>query len=196
MIGFYGVDNPPEDRMDNISTLFSILGHFLVALMRRRDLFKNWKHLSFYDELTGFGNRHAMDSFTAAFQPQKSIGVVYCDVNGLKRVNDEQGHKAGDALLVRACGCIKRTFAEYSMFRIGGDEFLVLCDGIEENALQEKVKLLKADMQEQNVTMAIGAIWRPNCTENIDKLLTEADKCMYEEKKKYYENEKLDRRNS
>jgi len=85
------------------------------------------------------GNRHAMDYAVSKVAPEKSIGVLYCDVMGLKKENDSFGHGAGDALLIRASKCLQRGFGEYALFRIGGDEFLVLCEGISREELSERV---------------------------------------------------------
>jgi diguanylate cyclase (GGDEF)-like protein len=192
VIGFYGVDNPPEELLNSISTLFLILGSFIVSLIRRRDLFKQLENMSFYDQLTGIGNRHAMEAFVLNMQPENSIGIVYCDVMGLKKINDIEGHQAGDALLIRACGALQRTFPQYSLFRIGGDEFVVLCAGIEEKELEEREVLLKQDMKEHSAMMAVGCVWREKSVEDIDHLLLEADEAMYRDKRQYYaENSKI-----
>jgi diguanylate cyclase (GGDEF)-like protein len=192
IIGFYGVDNPPEELLNSISTLFLILGNFIVSLIRRRDLFKQLEKMSFYDQLTCVGNRHAMEAFVTKMQPENSIGVVYCDVMGLKKVNDVEGHQAGDALLIRACEALKRTFPKHSLFRIGGDEFIVLCAGITKEELEEKTELLKHDMKEHSAMMAVGCVWREKSVEDIDHLLLEADEAMYRDKRQYYaENSKI-----
>jgi diguanylate cyclase (GGDEF)-like protein len=194
LIGFYGVDNPPREKMENISVLFQIMGHFITLLLRRCENFKQMEHMSFYDELTGFGNRHAMDAYLEMLSPEKSIGIVYCDVTGLKRVNDVMGHKAGDALLIRACECIKQTYGDFSRYRIGGDEFLVLCSGITEEELLEREQKLKENMEQHEVALAVGYAWRHDGRINIDKLLTEADQRMYADKRAYYEKMGIDRR--
>jgi diguanylate cyclase (GGDEF)-like protein len=194
IIGFFGVDNPPESFMSNISTLFMIMGHFIVSLIRRRDLFARLEKLSFYDELTGVGNRHLMTDYMADLEPEKSIGVVYCDVTGLKRINDTLGHAAGDALLVRACRCLKNTFSEFALFRLGGDEFLVLCGGIGEAELSERVEKLKESMHSYDVLLAVGYIWSPDSRGDMDGLIAIADERMYEAKKKHYENEQIGKR--
>jgi diguanylate cyclase (GGDEF)-like protein len=188
IIGFYGVDNPPAALLDGISNLFLITGHFICLLLKRAALFKKLIHLSYYDQLTGAGNRHAMEEYTEALDPERSLGVVYCDVTGLKRVNDTAGHKEGDALLVRACDCLRDIFCEPDevLFRVGGDEFLVLCQGITEDKLLDKVSRLKMLTREKSVLLATGAVWRANANENIDRLLTEADSYMYEDKREYY----------
>ena len=122
------------------------------------------------------------------------MGVVFCDVTGLKWVNDTKGHKAGDDLILRACESLRRVFTGYEMFRIGGDEFLVLCPGIEEEELTERIEVLKRDIQENSVNMAAGAVWQKEGRKNIDKLLFESEKLMYKDKSAYYKSAGIDRR--
>jgi diguanylate cyclase (GGDEF)-like protein len=188
IIGFYGVDNPPEKLVENISTMFLILGHFIVSMLRRRDLVQRLENFSFYDQLTGCGNRHGMNEYIANMNVQESIGLLYGDITGLKRVNDTLGHQEGDRLLVRASECLKRVFSEYSVFRIGGDEFLVLCSGITKEELFKRAEELKKDTKEHSVIMATGCAWKPDGEGNIEKLLKKADKRMYRAKREYYAN--------
>lgn len=186
IIGFYGVDNPPKERMDHISTMLQIMGHFISSLIKRRNLVKHLADLSFHDQLTELGNRRAMHAYIERMNPDESIGILYCDVMGLKRENDQKGHQAGDALLIRAGECLKKEFGDYRLFRIGGDEFLALCAGIKEKELHYRVENLRKRMREAEAVMALGCIWRADGRENMDKLLAEADGRMYEEKRAYY----------
>lgn len=186
IIGFYGVDNPPEQFLEHITTLLQILGHFIVTILHRRNHVRRLEELCFQDQLTGIGNRHAMNEYVGAMQPGKSIGILYCDVMGLKRVNDQKGHREGDKLLIRVGECLKKVFEGHAMFRIGGDEFLVLCEKIEERELEEMVERLNKEMIERNSPMAVGRVWRAENVEDIDHLLKEADERMYEDKKIRY----------
>lgn len=183
IIGFYGVDNPPEQFLEHITTLLRILGHFIVTLLNRRNHVRRLEELCFQDQLTGIGNRHAMNEYIGAMQHGKSIGVLYCDVMGLKRVNDEKGHREGDKLLIRVGECLQKVFGGHALFRIGGDEFLVLCEGIGEKELRDKVALLDTQMRERNALMAVGCVWRAKNNEDFDHLLKEADERMYEDKR-------------
>jgi diguanylate cyclase (GGDEF)-like protein len=135
-----------------------------------------------------------MDAYLEMLSPEDSIGIVYCDVTGLKRVNDVMGHRAGDALLIRACKCIRQTYGDFQLYRTGGDEFLVLCSGVTEEELCEKERQLKENMKHSEVAIAVGCAWRPNGRINFDKLLTEADQRMYADKRAYYERTGIDRR--
>lgn len=189
IIGFYGVDNPPGKYLNHITTMFQIWGHFIVSLLRRRNLVRRLEEMCFQDQLTGIGNRHAMHEYIDGLHLQKSIGIVYCDVMGLKRMNDTKGHEVGDQLLIRASDCLKRQFDGYALFRVGGDEFLILCLQIEEEELEERVKALRADMKKKDAVMAIGYVWKPAITEDMDGLIRRADERMYEEKRAWYGRE-------
>ena len=135
-----------------------------------------------------------MNTYIENMQHDESIGVVYCDITGLKRVNDTKGHEAGDRLILNACASLKRVFGEYGLFRIGGDELLVLCAEIDEKILKKKVEELKKDMVENSVVMAVGVVWKKDGSEGIDSLLTESEKLMYEDKRAYYQTKGIDRR--
>ncbi len=194
VMGFYGVDNPPKGTLDYIFDMLQIMGHFITSSLKRRDLVAMLKQMSYSDQLTGFGNRYAMNEHIENIPDGESVGVLFCDVTGLKKVNDTWGHAAGDRLILGACESLRRIFTDYELFRIGGDEFLVLCLGRKEEELKEKVEALKKDMQENSITMAVGAAWQKEGKKNIDRLLTESEKLMYEDKSAYYKAAGIDRR--
>jgi diguanylate cyclase (GGDEF)-like protein len=84
------------------------------------------------DPLTGLGNRRALNhalrnGLTEAREAQSSLHVISLDLDGLKKINDTEGHEYGDALLVHLATALRSTFQdEDSVFRVGGDEFVVL----------------------------------------------------------------------
>lgn len=194
IVGFFGVDNAPGELLNNISVLLEIIGHFIASLLKGCELVKRLEYLSYFDKLTGLKNRHAMDEYLATLRPGESIGVVYLDVMGLKRVNDTQGHQSGDELLQKASGCLSRSFAGSERFRIGGDEFLVLCKDVTREEMLEKISCLRTDMRENRALMAIGYVWEPNYTDNFDRLLQKADAQMYQDKRAFYAESGADRR--
>lgn len=108
-IGFYGIDNPPVETMDYAQDMLEITGHFIISCFKRRELVKELRHMSLSDPLTLFGNRFALNEFVGQMSQTDSIGVVYCDITGLKRVNDTKGHDAGDRLIKSACESLKRS---------------------------------------------------------------------------------------
>lgn len=114
----------------------------------------------------------------------QQIGAIYIDLNGLKKVNDEQGHRAGDELIVRAAGTIAGIFAE-DAYRVGGDEFVVILLDVSREEFTRKTEQLRRQMQENSVDASIGGVWQAS-TENLENLLRRADENMYREKKRYY----------
>lgn len=194
IVGFYGIDNPPGKMLNDALNMLQIMGYFIISCIKRRDLLKQLRHMSYCDQLTGIGNRHAIYEYIADLQNDESLGAVYCDVTGLKRVNDTEGHEAGDRLILRACESLKRFFGEFGLFRIGGDEIVVLCPKIDRRELDEKIASLKKDMVKNSVVIAVGAVWQKDGKINLDEILTESEKLMYEDKDEYYRNTGIERR--
>jgi PAS domain S-box-containing protein len=87
--------------------------------------------LSLRDELTGLYNRRGLlviaeQQLRAALRSQRHVGAVYVDLDGMKAINDQQGHEAGDRALVESAAALRETFrGEDVIARIGGDEFVV-----------------------------------------------------------------------
>ena len=194
VIGFYGVDNPPARYFKFVTEMLQIMGHFIVSSMKRRDLVRELEVMSYSDPLTTLGNRYAMEKYIKQADRTQHIGVVYCDITGLKRINDSEGHSAGDRLIQRCCECLKQVFSQYGLFRIGGDELVVLCLGMEEKELYDKAKELKELLRANHATIAVGAA--VNTLEEVgeDHLLTEPERRMYQDKAEYYRDAGLDRR--
>ena len=185
IIGFYGVDNPPPEAMEDVSYFAEIVGHFIVSLLEKQRLMQQMEKLSYEDFLSGVQNRHALNDYIDYCRQLNNVGVVYCDVLGLKKINDTQGHQAGDALIVRASESLKSNFRKKDIYRVGGDEFLVLCKDISQEIFLSKVEALREDMKKNNAMMSLGAIWRESI-DDADALIAEADDIMYEEKRAYY----------
>ena len=76
VIGFYGVDNPPARYFDYVLELLQIIGHFIVSSIKRRNLVRELEYMSYTDQLTGMGNRYAMEKYIAETKPEEKIGIV------------------------------------------------------------------------------------------------------------------------
>lgn len=184
MVGFLGVDNPRAHYDD--ATLLASIQFFVTNSLDRKKQQAYLEKLSYRDMLTGLYNRNRYIERLEAYKQvqDQQIGAIYIDLNGLKKVNDEQGHRAGDELIVRAAGTIAGIFAE-DAYRVGGDEFVVILLDVSREEFARKTEQLRRQMQENSVDASIGGVWQAS-TENLEDLLRRADENMYREKKRYY----------
>lgn len=184
MVGFLGVDNPRAHYDD--ATLLASIQFFVTNSLDRKKQQAYLEKLSYRDMLTGLYNRNRYIERLEAYKQvqDQQIGAIYIDLNGLKKVNDGQGHRAGDELIVRAAGTIAGIFAE-DAYRVGGDEFVVILLDVSREDFARKTEQLRRQMQENSVDASIGGVWQAS-TENLEDLLRLADENMYREKKRYY----------
>ena len=145
------------------------------------------------DSLTGVRNKHALSELETAINQRiqkneiQDLAVVMCDINGLKYVNDTQGHAAGDQLIKNACVLICETFTHGAVFRVGGDEFTVILQGKGFETLNEVMSTLnrkvEANLKKDAVVVAAGySVLEPD-DQQLRDVFDRADQMMYERKK-------------
>lgn len=159
---------------------------------------------SHIDELTKCYNRRAYNNDILTymnFSDDKDFVYLSLDLNGLKTVNDDIGHEAGDELIRGAVDCINKAFANYGkIYRVGGDEFaaLLFVDG-------EKMKELCLDFDRalnewhgrhvKNVSVSYGYIYSGDARgKSIKEIANMSDRKMYDSKAKYYKEHGIERR--
>ena len=159
------------------------------------------RDISLTDDLTGaYNRRHAMYSLREWFARSKRYGtqfsMIYFDLNGLKMVNDSYGHQAGDLLLRAVVNACKKLLRESDLlFRMGGDEFMVLCpDTDRRGALICAERMLEAvkavTIVDRTVTFAYGIAYSGEDYKDMDEMLHSADASMYENKVKMHKGRK------
>lgn len=147
------------------------------------------RELSSRDMLTGVMNRNEMNNYvdrlSALPESQtRPIGVIFADLNGLKRINDSQGHSAGDNLLRSAAHALCTLFDAGNIYRAGGDEFVVILQDAGLPELEEKADALrKTALNYQDLSFAVGCCADDDCR-NVRTVLMHADELMYEDKRK------------
>ena len=115
------------------------------------------------------------------------FAVVVCDVNGLKKVNDEEGHAVGDQYIVRAAERMKQVFDPKTIYRSGGDEFIVILRNVSEKTLKQKAEAMRQIQEnDEQISIAVGEFWNDG-TVPLREAFQKADNAMYEEKRKYYQ---------
>lgn len=186
LIGFLGVDNPDKKNFYLLSTLFSMLGDFMLSLLKRRNLVSKLEQLSYVDPLTSAFNRNALFDFIEKNHHANKLGIIYCDISGLKYVNDHFGHEAGDKLIVSCSNIIKNNLDTTNIFRIGGDEFIAIFPDIAQKEFVKNVNRLKQAIKKSENHIAVGHAWIKGENIDINRLIEIADQQMYEDKREYY----------
>lgn len=151
------------------------------------------------DSLTGLKNRKAFDHFLSKLESTLDVqaGLYVIDVNGLKSVNDNQGHELGDCLIINAAKILRDCAKNISthVYRIGGDEFAIILDKNElpmAGVLTEK--LIQHQISSRSDSDAVSFSFGYECTDNsgFEMLYKSADSNMYKDKAVFYGRRKGD----
>lgn len=156
------------------------------------------------DELTGLYNRRAYEDDMLMYPdvpPEKDFVYAAIDINGLKVVNDNLGHAAGDDMIKGAATCLKRTLGNYGkVYRTGGDEFVAMFFADEEHtkAVLEDLERMTLDWTGEiapSVSLSVGYASKQEFSkETVEEMAKIADKRMYDAKALYYSKKGVDRR--
>lgn len=174
---------------------------FTIAVVRdmteRRRLEDHLLYLSTHDALTGLANRGAFDEVLLRVEERGPwpVGIIMVDLDGLKLVNDHQGHAAGDALLRRTAKVLKATFRTGDcVARIGGDEFAMLLSGHDVRAIDrlaarlvDAVELHNAAYGGTPLRLSLGTAVAQK-GERLHVALGEADSRMYSMKRQHHDD--------
>lgn len=186
LLGFLGLSGAPADRMLDILDIASFLSHFAVPVLQRRDLTARLEKLSFHDPMTGALNRYALNEFINSEASLQPLGLVFCDVIGLKNINDLLGHASGDQVISQVDAILSGLFSPQRVYRIGGDEFLAVSDNISQEAFSRQIDRLHQEIIRQNCSLSVGSVWAPVGKKDFTKLLKVADERMYADKQAFY----------
>lgn len=183
--GFLGVDDPSRSS-DNL-TLLRAASDFILEELEKRRLISELEYASYTDILTGLKNRNqyirALQEYTR--RPPDTLGVIFVDINGMKKTNDTYGHNFGDYVIVRVATLMKEHLTG-QLFRIGGDEFVALCPNMEQDVFYENAAALRRRFEDdEDCDVSLGCIWRSGEL-NIQNQILQADDLMYTEKQSYY----------
>ena len=124
------------------------------------------------------------------------FGIVMMDLNGLKQINDENGHQKGDEYILRSVEAMKDVFGISNLYRIGGDEFVVILNNVTRSEFDDLVeKMKKREAEDDIVSIAVGSYW-VDSKNSAREILNTVDEDMYAVKRQFYtDHPQYDRRN-
>lgn len=190
LAGYIGIDNYDSEKIKNSSYLLLSMSIFLSYAIRHRNHVDMLHRLSYHDLLTNALNRNAFMDVLSQYRPGQyaSAGIIYIDINGMKEINDFYGHHQGDKILITTVAKVFNLFKPDELFRIGGDEFVIITYDLTETDFYEKFNLLRNIFCEKTnlpFSIATGSCWVKSPSD-LNSLLQQADSAMYADKKKFY----------
>ena len=195
--------NLTANRNQIAFTLITVLLFATVLLLELRALSKKkldaekesrmaFQNLANTDSMTGVRNKHAYTEYEHALNRKihddelKNLAVIVCDINGLKYINDTFGHAAGDKLIKDACVLICEIFIHGAVFRIGGDEFVVILQDKGYDSMNETISTMNRKVEEnipkKGVVVSIGYSVLEEGDHHVRDIFERADKMMYARK--------------
>ena len=159
--------------------------HVLSKKIKYVDEANMWHKLAITDDLTGIYNRNAYNLYinkTGTDITQEPRWIILFDVDDFKKINDTKGHLAGDVVLKDVAKILSEVFSDFRdrVFRIGGDEFLVLAEGVSENEIIEHLIDLKKRLKKDgNISLSTGYSM---IKDNSEKAFKYADDMLYADK--------------
>lgn len=199
LLAFYWVDFPMQG-------FFFELGVFLFVFLQIRGISRRildnyqqaarsqmFQEMALTDHMTKLGNRAAyqqqLDSL-GSWDPDMNICCAMADVNHLKQVNDTLGHEKGDALIIETAQALKKIFAAQGhVYRIGGDEFAVILQGVSSEQMEHLKQQFKQEISRRDkansfpVSAALGYAMFTCDDQNLEQTFVRADNQMYADKK-------------
>lgn len=162
--------------------------------VKRDQAFAVAQEMALRDDLTGVKNKRAYSQSEQKLNQQimdgtaAPFGVVVCDINDLKLVNDTEGHNAGDAYIRSASSILCNTFSRSPVYRIGGDEFVILLTGHDYRHRRFLMKQLGVRSRREHSVRGLPLLsfglaeYRPGDDEDLSQVFARADSAMYQHK--------------
>lgn len=183
--GLIGVDNPVRG-VEQVRLLKNI-SCFIQNDISKRKLMERFREQGRTDALTGIGNRNLYIEMMEQLKTQRidSLGVVFIDINGLKKANDNYGHDYGDSMIRNVARGLQMAFPDYA-YRIGGDEFVALyVNGSKEEFERRIHMLLEYKKRDCICDFSMGYNFNDSDVDVIAQI-GYSDFMMYTEKQQFY----------
>ncbi len=169
--------------------VFLVVGYLTAALVNAIQVSNRMLlAMASQDPLTGLFNRRAFTDLAQTIhamteRSQRSYSVIVIDMDGLKAINDSQGHEAGDRAILdlaqRLKGCARSSDL---VARHGGDEFVMLLPDTDADGARQLMQRLLASVASSELQFSIGVASYPEHGVQLEHLLEHADRAMYESK--------------
>lgn len=171
-----------------IAIVTSIIAMVIAVFLFRRISNPRFKDMANTDYLTNLHNRNAFEiDFKNLSLHKESVGIIVTDLNNLKIINDDLGHRIGDEYIKKIAYIIEKNVQNNPVYRYGGDEFIVLIRHSSSKQIKTIINAIYQEIKKQNdkkLSVSIGyAIYDPSCDWDLKDTFKRADNNMYDNKK-------------
>lgn len=182
--------------IDNISSNFQNVAFiesfsvFIAAEMKKRGLIENAIYADRHDDLTNLLSRKSFEEYMALYDPDEVpyVGVVLANFNNLKGVNSTHGFQTGNYYIMHFADMLRKIFCGDNIYRLNGDEFLVISTMSGRTMLEEKISELQAAiMKAGDFTVSLGYSW-DDVEKDISVLMEQSTQAMRLNKKRHYDS--------
>ncbi len=156
---------------------------------------KEIERISSMDMTTGLFNRNQFNNFCNSYNEilTEKLTAVFIDANGLHALNNSKGHAAGDRMLKKIADECVNVFSKNAVYRLGGDEFLILTDRLDTEGIKLDMKTIDINLNKSGYSISYG-IAAMKEGRNLPDTVKEADRLMLENKELYYEKNNIEHR--
>ena len=158
----------------NIVTALYIYYDFTILMLTKKD------------PLTGLFNRQSYYAYINS-RHYKISAIISIDMNGLKAINDNLGHTAGDEALIALADCFTRSLKRrQECYRIGGDEYIIVCKKNSQKDVEQLIERINNRVEKTEYSCSIGYGYNTDGSKTVDEMIKESDEMMYANKALYY----------
>lgn len=171
------------------SCISCIISSYMIQVKADSIIFrKKSGFLAENDVLTGVKNRNCYELRLQSYADEcsESVTCVYIDVNGLHQLNNTEGHKAGDEMLRYIAECIREQFDMEDIYRVGGDEYVILLKDADVKDVNIKLTQINKAVEQKNYHIAVGLEQSSKSFCEMESLVRAAEEKMFAEKDEYY----------
>lgn len=177
-------------------TISVIISTYMISVKCQRYLYEQRVAImSEIDMLTGLRNRNSYEQHLSIYPSlcKNSISCIFVDVNGLHELNNTKGHEAGDKMLKFVAENLQKHFGKNNTYRIGGDEFVAFVIDCNSDEINKKIDIIVKTVEENTYYISIGSDTGLYPETDVNTLVKNAEKRMYEAKKLFYQQRGIER---
>mgnify|MGYP004561201187 FL=1 len=174
----------PKRKFQDKEMFEAFLGTILNNIFKNMILVEKLKKEKNIDSLLQVYNRNAYDEILNENNMHRMCGVAFVDANGLGVVNNMYGHESGDNLLKTVADCLKQYFRHYDIYRIGGDELVIIVENISKDLFLTKLDMATSLISKSPYTVSVGVMYQEE-VDDLKQMVNEASIKMKENKEEY-----------